>query len=152
MSSFKGKETRKFDGANRTPVPPKFRKGLGDAFVMMKAIHGEPCLVLFPDEAWDAFRLNVIGSYSGEEQALVERKLANRAEPLAVDKAGRITVKEDFKRYAGIEDEVLAVGLGNRVELWTPENWKKWNGDENDDDFGGLDLSGLGYNGFAGGK
>ena len=56
-----------------------------------------------------------------------QRIIADRAEPLTVDKSGRISIGEDFKEFAGLTDEVLAVGLTDRVELWNPDVWKERN-------------------------
>lgn len=139
MSTLNGKELRKFDQVNRMSLPPKFRKGLGDDIVIMKSIHKEPCLILFSEEAWDAFTENVLASFEGAKQADAQRKLANRSDTVALDKSGRITLKDDFKSYASLGEDVLAVGLTDRVELWNPATWEEWYGfedaDADDDDF-----------------
>lgn len=145
LDSFMGKETRKFDQTKRMPVPPRFKKGLGESFIMMKSIHGEPCIMLFPEDAWVKFRNSLISSSSNSEiQSKRERKLADMTETVSLDKSGRITIKEEFMQHAKLEDEVLAVGLGNRVELWAPENWTAWNSETDDEDidlFGGVGYS-----------
>ncbi len=133
MSTLNGKELRKFDQVNRMSLPPKFRKGLGDDIVIMKSIHKEPCLILFSEEAWDAFTENVLASFEGAKQADAQRKLANRSDTVALDKSGRITLKDDFKTYASLGEDVLAVGLTDRVELWNPATWEEWYGSEDDD-------------------
>jgi MraZ protein len=101
----------------------------------MKSIYKEPCLMIFSEEEWEIFSMGFISAFSGEKQAKAQRKLADRVEKLTVDKSGRISIKDDFKAYAALEDEVLVVGTMNRVELWTPENWEAWNVDDDDDDF-----------------
>lgn len=139
---FAGKEIRKFDQVNRMSIPPGFRKDLGETVYMMKSIYKEPCLMLFSEEEWEIFSEGFISAFSGEKQAKAQRKLADRVEKLTVDKSGRISIKDDFKAYAALTDEVLAVGTMNRVELWTPENWDAFNADDDDDfDFGNVSLS-----------
>lgn len=138
-----GKEIRKFDQVNRMAIPPSFRKELGETIIVMKSIHKEPCLILFSEEEWANFSYGVISAFSGEKQAAAQRRLADRVEKVTVDKSGRISIKDDYKEYANLTDEVLAVGAMNRVELWTPENWAAWNAEaENDDDF---DFSAISY-------
>ncbi len=135
MSDLKGTELRKFDQVNRMSIPPKFRGELGETVVIMKSIHKEPCLMLFSEKAWDAFRKKAIEKYEGAMQAKAERKLAGRSDVLSVDKSGRISIKDSFKAYAGLDDEVFAVGIADRVELWNPAKWDEWYGtDDNDDD------------------
>ena len=137
-----GKEIRKFDQVNRMAIPPSFRKELGETVIVMKSIHKEPCLILFSEEEWANFSYGVISAFTGEKQAAAQRRLADRVEKLAVDKSGRISIKEDFKAYAGLGDEVLVVGTMDRVELWTPENWEAWCADDDDDD---LDFTNVSY-------
>ena len=137
-----GKEIRKFDQVNRMAIPPSFRKELGETVIIMKSIHKEPCLIIFSEEEWINFSTGFISCFSGEKQAKAQRKLADRVEKLAVDKSGRISIKEDFKAYAGLEDEVLVVGTIDRVELWSAQNWDIWCNDDDDEDF---DFSNVSY-------
>ncbi len=139
---FAGKELRKFDQVNRMSIPPSFRKDLGETVFVMKSIHKEPCLIIFSEEEWINFSTGFISCFSGEKQAKAQRKLADRVEKLAVDKSGRISIKEDFKAYAGLEDEVLVVGTIDRVELWSAQNWDIWCNDDDDEDF---DFSNVSY-------
>ncbi len=136
-----GKETRKFDQGNRMAIPPSFRKELGENVVLMKSIHKEPCIIIFSEEEWENFSYGVISAFQGEKQATAQRRLADRAEKVSIDKSGRISVKDDFKAYAELTDDVLVVGAMNRLELWTEENWNKWNG-ENEEEF---DFSSVSY-------
>lgn len=145
MSTLNGKETRKFDQVNRMPLPPKFRKGLGDDIVILKSIHKEPCLVLFSEEGWDDFTDIVLSSFDGEHQADAQRKLANRSDTVTPDKSGRISIKDDFKAYASLGDEVLAVGLTDRVELWNPATWEEWYGTKSNDEDDGDFFKGVPY-------
>ncbi len=138
-ASFAGHEIRKFDQGNRIAIPTMFRKDLGESFVVLKAIQDEPCLVLFSEEEWIKFGNGVTARYEGKKQAAVQRKLAARSDKVTLDKQGRITLKEDFKAYAQLENEVMAVGTLNRVELWAPDVWEEWNADDD------VDLSEISY-------
>ena len=145
-----GKELRKFDQVNRMAIPPSFRKELGETVYILKPIHKEPCLMLFSEEEWANFNFEVISHFEGAQQAKAQRLLANRVEMVSVDKSGRISIKDDFKEYAGLTDEVLAVGTTNRVELWNPASWDEWNlAAEEDDD---IDFSSVGYSSLRGQK
>ncbi len=121
-----------------------FRKDLGESFIVLKAIQNEPCLVLFSEEEWVRFGEGVTAQFDGKKQAAVQRKLAARSDKVTIDKQGRITLKEDFKAYAGLENEVIAVGAMNRVELWAPDVWDEWNTDED------VDLSDISYSAKGG--
>lgn len=138
-ASFAGHETRKFDQGNRIAIPTMFRKELGESFIVLKSIQDEPCLVLFSEEEWINFSDGVTEMFEGRQQAAVQRKLASMSDKVTVDKQGRITLKEDFKAHAMLDNEVLAVGTMNRVELWAPDVWDEWN--EKQD----VSLAGISY-------
>ncbi len=122
---FVGKEHRKFDQVNRMSIPPYFRDGLGQTVYILKSIQEEPCLLIYSEEEWGRFMDMVIDSFDGEELINAERAIADTSEMATVDKAGRITLKEDYKEYAGLQEDVLVVGANNRIELWLEENWNE---------------------------
>lgn len=130
MSKLQGKELRKFDQVSRMSLPPKYRRILGEEIVVLKPIHGEPCIMLFSEASWDEFYENILECFEGAEQAEAERRIANRCDVVIPDKANRITIRDDFKAYANLTDEVLAVGVGDRVEFWNPNKWEELYGDK----------------------
>lgn len=133
---FAGQFVRKFDQANRMAVPTDHRDGLGETIFILKALHGEKCLLLFSAEEWETFSRDFVDSYSGEKQAVAQRRLSSRVDKVTIDKSGRIMLKEDFKAFADLTDEVLVMGIMNRVELWNAQNWADWNAAiEEDDEF-----------------
>lgn len=121
---FAGKERRKFDQVNRMSIPPAFRDGLGQTVYILKSPQDDPCLLIFSIEEWDRFMDMVTDSFDADELIKAERSISDTSEMAAVDKAGRITLKEDYKEFAQLEEDVLVVGANNRVELWLEENWK----------------------------
>ena len=42
-----------------------------------------------------------------------------------MDSQGRFVLPEDLKRYAEVTSEVIFIGLGDRVEIWAQDSWKK---------------------------
>lgn len=125
MAKLQGKELRKFDQVNRMSLPPKYKKMLGEEIVVFKPLRGEPCIMLFSESSWDDFYENIIEGFEGSAQAEAERRIADRSDVVIPDKSNRITIREDFKEFAGLTDDVLAVGVGDRVEFWNPEKWNE---------------------------
>ncbi len=54
-----------------------------------------------------------------------------------LDKQGRILIPSHLRDYSELEKEVILIGVSNRVEIWSKENWEAYN--EDDD----LDISDL---------
>ena len=120
---FAGKELRKFDQVNRMAIPPSFREKLGTTVYVLKSIHEEPCLLLMSEDSWQAFNEKFTSKLSGTQLIAAQRWLANRVDKAPVDKSGRITIKDEFKEYANLDEDVYVVGIMNRVELWNYDAW-----------------------------
>lgn len=139
MPNFKSSEMRKFDQVNRMSIPPQFREDLGSPVVIVKSIHEDPCLYVYPEKEYDRLSRSIVRKYKGKQQALAQRKLARRIDLAFVDKSGRITLKEDFKEYAELGEDVYVVGMGNRLELWNADVYDEYN-DENSFSFDEISL------------
>jgi len=55
----------------------------------------------------------------------LQRFILAGSRELEVDKSGRINLPQDHIDYAGIIKDVVFAGCGNRVELWSSENFEK---------------------------
>ena len=42
-----------------------------------------------------------------------------------LDRQGRFVLPQTLRDYAGIKAEVVLVGAGSRIELWSPERWNE---------------------------
>lgn len=130
-----GKESRKFDQVNRIALPTCFRKEIGETAILMKSVHKEPCLMLFTEQSWEDFSYAFIYSFNDPmKRAKAQRRLADRVEKVTVDKSGRISIKDDFKAYAQLTDEACFIGMMDRVEIWSVDNWDLINSDDGEDD------------------
>jgi MraZ protein len=64
-----------------------------------------------------------LGSFSDEDEKAHDFRLffyANSKE-CDIDRQGRITLPQDYIKYAGIRREMVNVGFGNRIEIWGKE-------------------------------
>jgi MraZ protein len=41
------------------------------------------------------------------------------------DKLGRVVIPQYLRAYAGLETEVVVVGLADRVEVWATGEWQR---------------------------
>lgn len=127
MSSLISSEMRKFDQVNRMSIPPQFREDLGSPVIIVKSVHGDPCLSIYSEKEYSKFKDALLRNYKGRQQTMAERQLASLIDRALVDKSGRISLKEDFKAFAQLDEDVFVVGLENRVELWNKEVWEDYN-------------------------
>ncbi len=129
---FSGAYSHTVDNKGRTVIPSKFRSKLGERFYMTRGMHR--CLWIFSDEAWREFQATISPKSLLDSNGLkLERFFVGLAVECIPDNQGRVFVPQNLRDYAGIKDDIWVVGLGNKVEIWSDENWQKFNADLTDD-------------------
>ena len=134
-SGFKGRYTAQFDAKQRVAVPAKLRRnapgGTVDQFVITLGLDG--CLFLFTPEKWDQIVSRILEvSFTSEESKSFSRRIASHAEDVELDAQARILVPQILIQKAGLKKEVLFVGVLNRIELWHPEAFEKYEQEQAD--------------------
>ena len=108
----------------RCALPKKFRSQLGDKAIIAKWYEG--CLVLVSKEKWDELKLRLTGEAKLVISPVrdIDRFIMASAFEIGLDSQGRFVLPESLIDYAGIQDEVVFAGLGDRVEIWDLDNWR----------------------------
>jgi len=121
------------DKKNRIIIPAKLRDGLGDTFIMTKGL--DSCLYIYPKSEWEVFekKLKALPMTDKNVRAFV-RFLFSGANEMEPDKMGRVLIPQSLLSYAGIEGEVVSVGMMDRVEVWSKEKWTAYNESDMDMD------------------
>ena len=129
---FMGEYSHNIDAKGRMIVPSKFREQLGNEFVVTKGLDG--CLFVYSNEEWkhieEKFREIPLTTKDARK---FSRFFFAGAASCEVDKQGRILLPANLREYAGIEKEVVSVGVLSRVEIWSKDRWQD-NGDYDDMD------------------
>jgi MraZ protein len=127
-----GEYNHTIDTKGRLIVPSKFREQVGNTFVITKGLDG--CLFVYSNEESktieESFRNKPLTSKDARK---FTRFFFAGACDCEVDKQGRILIPSNLREYAGIEKDVVSVGVLNRVEIWSKEKWLD-NGDYEDMD------------------
>jgi len=121
------------DNKNRIIIPSKLREDLGESFIISKGLDG--CLYIYPKAEWITFETKLKAlPLSSKDARTFSRFFFSGANEMEPDKMGRILIPQSLLEYAGIVDEVVSVGMMNRVEVWSKEKWKAYNDSEMDMD------------------
>jgi len=124
---FLGTYKHTLDAKGRLSVPKKFLDPFADPgcprlFFGTRGL--DPCVFLFLSEEWDKVAGQVRSASLGSEDARsFSRRFFSMARELPVDGAGRILVPPEYRELAGIERDVVLIGVDTRIELWSPERW-----------------------------
>ena len=119
-----GEYEHKLDTKNRLIMPSRFRAELGASFWMTKG--GDNCILVFPDEAWKTFvdTLNAL-PYNSKKAQQARRHYIASAYPCEPDAQGRTLVPQKLREHANITRDLTIVGIGDKLEIWSRENWQK---------------------------
>ena len=127
---FIGEYNHSVDTKGRMNVPAKFREDLGERFYMTKGL--DNCLFMFPEAEWRVFeeKLKTLPLTNRNARAFVRLFFAGATE-CTLDKQGRVNIPQTLRVHGQIEKDVIVIGVGTRVELWSETNWNAYNDPEN---------------------
>ena len=139
---FMSEYNHTIDAKGRLIIPSKFRETLGEEFVVSKGMDG--CLFVYANEDWNAFeqKLTSLPLINKEARQFARFFLAGAAQ-VELDKQGRILLPANLRSFAELDKDVVLVGVGSRIEIWSKERWESISGDENMDDITAA-MAGLG--------
>lgn len=123
---FIGEYQHGLDPKNRIIVPAKLREGLGNTFVITKGLDG--CLYAYPLDGWKILeeKLKTLPLTNKDARAFVRFFFSGACE-VELDKQGRGLIPQNLKEYAGIEKDIVSIGVLTRVEIWSKEKWSEYN-------------------------
>ncbi len=123
--------TNKVDRKGRVSVPARFRGALQASRFPGIVVYESfklPCLEGSAREYIDALadRLSSdFGAFDDEKEALAAAILG-AAFDLPFDSEGRILLPQPLLDFAGITDQAVFVGVGEKFLIWAPEAWERY--------------------------
>lgn len=123
---FFGEYQHALDTKNRIIVPVKLREELGNKFVITKGLDG--CLYAYPLQEWKILqdKLKTLPLTNKDARAFVRFFFSGACE-IELDKQCRGVIPQNLKEYAGIEKDIVSIGVLSRVEIWSKEKWDEYN-------------------------
>ena len=139
MATYLGTSTHTLDDKSRLIVPKRFLEEVAPKDAQFTLTAGyERCLLLLDRQGWAEITAdmgrNILCS-RGERAR--RRVFLGHAEVVSPDRSSRILIPEPLRRYAGILEspEVVLVGTGKAVEIWSPARWHSVLSEVGDDEF-----------------
>lgn len=119
-----GEYTHKLDSKHRVSLPSKIRSIIGEVVVMSKGLDG--AAYVYSLDAWQTITEKLQNLSLGSAAARsFNRFILSSATEIAIDKSGRILIPENVRDHASLSDEVVIIGVGNRLELWNVDGWRE---------------------------
>ena len=128
---FMGEYHHNIDEKGRLIMPSKFRYDLGESFIVTRGI--DSCLFVYPKETWNKLtsKLNEL-SFTKKDVRSFQRFFLSAATLSEFDKQGRINIPTPLADYASLTKECVVIGVNDRIEIWSKENFDKFLNDNID--------------------
>lgn len=83
---------------------------------------------------WQNFeeKLKTFPLTNKDARALMRFFLAGAME-CEIDKQGRFLIASNLREFAGLEKEVVIIGVLNKIEIWSKEKWNQYSEKENNE-------------------
>ena len=129
MAFFTSEHECKLDAKGRLVLPSRLKSVLPVAskksIIIRKGF--EPNLIIYPLHEFQNIytRINSLNEFSSEQRKL-KRNLFSSISQVDLDSNGRFLLPKSMISHTGLEKDVILVGMGNVIELWSPDNYKKY--------------------------
>ena len=118
---FQGEFDHSVDDKGRVIIPAKFRSSLGERFYMTKGF--DKCISVYTD-----------GAYKDLSEALAKQPPLDEHSIRLQRFQGRVAIPSKLRDWAkiGEQGDVVIVGTGSRIEIWSQAVWNRYNDDLTD--------------------
>jgi transcriptional regulator MraZ len=122
---FRGTFDHTLDAKNRLTVPARYRASLADGAVLAMPVDMKPCVGVWHPAEYERYSRRALADLPPLSPRLseLERFFFGSSHDTDIDAAGRIMIPGFLADHAGLQKEVVVVGAGDRLELWSRTGW-----------------------------
>ena len=121
--AFRGHFEHSLDAKNRLSIPARFRAAFSGGVVLAK--DPEPCVAVWTPDSHESIIERALGGLNpmGSEYRKLSRFYQGNSFEVELDASGRVTLPPPLMGYAEIGKDVVVVGVGDHLEVWSAERW-----------------------------
>jgi MraZ protein len=119
------------DGAGLCVLPapvhvvfPPSEDNAGTSVVLLKSLEG--CLWMYRTQDWEVKLYALRQQLDDQQSRLLMHYMVAQSMLSSVDTKGRLAIPPPLLEFANINDEVVIIGLYDRLELWSPMHWEEY--------------------------
>jgi MraZ protein len=112
-------------------IPSMFRDELKESFVITRGI--EHCLYVYSMDKWNELvsKLDTLPFTKKDARTFI-RSFFSGANMCSFDHQGRIVITEPQKNYALLDKACVILGVNDRIEIWSEEEYSKYTSDNSE--------------------
>jgi MraZ protein len=128
---FAGEFRCKLDDKGRFFIPSSIRelldKGKPDQTKSVMFVRGQTeCLWLYALQDWEHKLARARESLDDDQSRLFMHFIVSETTASEIDRSGRICVPRRLRELSGVEDEIVVIGMYDRLEVWSLEEWNSY--------------------------
>jgi MraZ protein len=128
---FAGEFRCKLDDKGRFFIPSSIRelldKGKPDQTKSVMFVRGQTeCLWLYALQDWENKLARARETLDDDQSRLFMHFIVSETMGSEIDRSGRICVPRRLRELSGIEEEIVVIGMYDRLELWSLEEWNSY--------------------------
>jgi MraZ protein len=132
---FRGSSFHTIDPKGRLIIPARFRDvlraGGGNGLMISRM---DSCLVAYTFDEWHKIESRILAlAEKSENMRRFRRVFVGGAFECSCDKQDRILIPPMLRQYAGLEKDIVLVGVLDHFEIWSRQNWDSENAHMEDD-------------------
>jgi MraZ protein len=126
-----GEHRHSLDGKNRLVIPKRIQEQLSrseqGALLGYLSAGPDRCLYLFSAEGFERVQREFESrTFASPDQRAAQRLFYANTVQVELDASGRALLPEKLKKHAGIDKDVVLVGVKDRAEIWAKETWEAY--------------------------
>jgi MraZ protein len=122
-----GTHARTLDDKKRLTLPKRVREQLEEPKTLFVTPGPDQCLWLFTQAGLEQLAERLDQSPATDAEARVFRRLYfAQTEAVDVDRAGRVLIPERLIPFAGVQHDVVLIGVRDHLELWDSQRWQDY--------------------------
>jgi MraZ protein len=128
---FAGEFRCKLDDKGRFFIPSSIRelldKGKADQTKSVMFVRGQTeCLWLYALQDWEHKLARARETLDDDQSRLFMHFIVSETMASEIDRSGRICVPRRLRELSGIEEEIVVIGMYDRLEIWSLEEWNSY--------------------------
>lgn len=122
------------DVKGRLAIPSRYRERLTESCAgrLVVTLDPEKRMVIYPYSEWKEVEAKLVKLPSlGKSTKKIQRLVLGHASDCDMDKNGRINLPPYLREIAGLDKQIVLVGIGNKFEVWDETSWaREWEDDD----------------------
>ena len=121
---FLGKFSRTLDTRSRFSLPSSFSGQLSGGAYLTQGFDRN-LQVLTSSAFQEIYRTVASLNIANPLARLLLRLVLGTAQEQGVDANGQLTIPEELKQFANLQEDIFLIGQGEYFEIWSPDLWNK---------------------------